>query len=213
MFTGCSNYRGYGFNQPITLYNNVTNCAQMFNNCSYFNQPVNIPDSVINCHAMFSTCLLLNKPVTIGNSVTDCSSMFFQCRYFNQSIIIPDSVTNCSSIFYWCDKMSGDITFGNNVINMSYAVFANNRSTINIYINNTSSDVNVSGLLHSNYPHGYDNTAYIFCNNIEILNKSTTGSIIGNNDPITWEEVTNGYYNSQYNVYIYNNYSAETGRL
>jgi hypothetical protein len=49
----------------------------------------------------------------------------------------------------------------------------------------------------------------IFCNNLYLLNGNGAGnSIVG--QKITWKSQTNGYYNSVYNIYLYNNYTGNT---
>ena len=49
-----------------------------------------------------------------------------------------------------------------------------------------------------------DKALNIFCNNLSMLTGSGASSLIGKD--LTWDEVTNGYYNSAYNIHLYNNY-------
>lgn len=170
------------FNQPITIPNKVNNCGGMFKSCHNFNQPVNIPDSVTNCGWMFTNCYNFNSPVTIGNNAVNCSYMFENCNNFNQSVTIPRSVVNCSNMFALCKNMSGNIYIANSSLNSN----------------------NVRGLLRGT---GGAHRRNVFCNNIGVLSgTSSSNSLIG--ATILWTSTTNGYYNSTYNIYIYNNYPA-----
>lgn len=177
MFQNCRS-----FNQPVIIPNNATYLAYMFDNSTSFNQPVTIPNKVINCYRMFQNCFNLNSPIILGNKVENCSGMFRRCNNFNQSITIPNSYINCAYMFENCTNMSA-----------------------NIYIKNASiSKAAVNGLVASK---NNSKRINIFCNNITNLigGGPTSGGSIVDRD-ISWTSMVNGYYNTAFNIYLYNNY-------
>ena len=77
----------------IQISNSVTNCSQMFYNCSNLTE---IPETL-----------------TIPNTVTNCSQMFFACSNLTvipSTLTIPNSVTNCSYMFSSCYNLTSDIS-------------------------------------------------------------------------------------------------------
>ena len=164
------------FNFPVNIGNQVNNCYGMFLNCSNFNQPINIPDTANDCGKMFSGCTKFNQPVTIGTNANNCSYMFTGCQRFNQPIVIPTNVDNCTLMFSGCNDMCQNIYIkkNNNLITQSMISGHNNQKQINI-----------------------------FCENLALLNKTWSQTIVGYE--ITWTSMTNGYYNTAFNVYLYNN--------
>lgn len=104
------------FNSSVTIGNNVTNCSDMFNNCSRFNQPITIPANVTYVDKMFYKCSNFNQPITIPNNVTSCTQMFDKCVNFNSSVIINDTggkSAHYDSMFSGCSKFNQSITFPN----------------------------------------------------------------------------------------------------
>ena len=178
------------FNSPVEITNNVTNCFQMFSTCTNFNQPVTIPDSVTNCAEMFSDMYghgtAFNSPVIIGNNVTDCSGMFTWTN-FNRDIRLPQNVINAERMFSECDDFSA-----------------------NVYIDGRPS---ISAMFerYPGVPPGTYNQVNVYCNDVEwIVAINDYNSIVGYAG-INWTSITNGYYSSTTNIYLYNNYSPATG--
>ena len=123
-----------------------------------------------------------NQPVTIGNKITTCASMFAHCTSFNQPIIIPNSVIHCSHMFDYCTNFSNSIYFKtkNTSLDVTFLLSnCNNSKRKNIFFNS---------VLNSKF----NNTAAYF-------------SIVGR-DSITWTPMTNGFYNTAFNIYCYYNY-------
>ena len=64
--------RGFIFNQPITIGNNVENMFFSFAACSNFNQSITIPSSVTNLYLTFSWCNTLKNssvPIHISHNI------------------------------------------------------------------------------------------------------------------------------------------------
>ena len=125
-----------------------------------------------------------NGTVSIGNKVTNCSHMFYYCTNFNQPITIPSSVTNCSYMFYKCTSLSSDI----NIKGTAYR-------SLNIY--SMLSGKNNSKRINVRFNSVLNN----------IFNVSTAGYTLVSSI-INWTTMTNGFYNTVYNVYCYYNYAG-----
>ena len=211
----CSSMFKYcrSFNQSITIPSNVNYCDQMFYFCSKLNSPITIipGGSQINCYEMFCHCDIFNQSVTIPDGVTNCSCMFWYCEKYSKPIIIPDSVTNCSSMFGHCNSFNSTITIGNvNDCNFSSFISGNGDSDGNfgnhIYFKTKQTNINVTGMLtHTN------RTLRKSVHFNSVLNSKfngtdyETGSIVFYD--ITWTSMTNGFYNTAWNVYCYYNYT------
>ena len=135
-------------------------------------------------HIGFSNTIFTNvSNVIISKDIKSCYYMFNNVSGLNH-VIIHANVTNCSHMF------------------------RSLKGTTNIYINIDPSQTthNFRNMLY-NKSNSY--RTRIFCNNLSYLNKTTTStSIVG--ATITWTTVTHGYYNSTYNIYLYNNYDGRT---
>lgn len=198
------------FNVPVTIGNNVTSCLYMFYGARNFNQPIDIPDSVENCLGMFRSCNNLNRYVNFGNNITTCNNMFEGCSIYAPSpsevgrIDIPDSVLYCCSMFYNCKKYDRLTTIGKNVRNChDMFAFCTSFGTDIYFMGNKVTFV--GGMFRN-------------CNNSLRKNlhfNSTLNSIFNNTQQmyslvyygITWYTMTNGFYNSAYNIYCYNNFA------
>jgi hypothetical protein len=109
--------------------------------------------------------------------------MFDSVFLYNQPITIPNSVVDCRYMFNGCTNMR-----------------------CNIYIDNKNlNNKNMAGFI-KNHPN--NKRINIFCNNIQVLNRTDTDSII--EQAITWSSISNGYYNRSFNIYIYSNYISST---
>lgn len=168
------------FNGNVIIGNNVWDCSGLFYNCSNFNQPIDIPNSIRNCTSMCMSCKNFNMPVNISQNVEECSMMFWLSS-FNQDIVIPKSVNN---IAYMLNTPS----YGKNVyiqgneyrsLNISYMFSKNNVLRKNIFFNQALNN---------------------------IFNITNSYSLVGTS--ITWTSMTNGFYNADYNIYCYYNYSG-----
>lgn len=195
-----------GFNQPIIIPNSVTTCSGMFYGCSNFNYPINIPESVLECVSMFRNCVNFNSVVNMSNNLKSCAEMFQDCWKYNQPVNIPNSVNNCYSMFYKCNNFNQPITIPNGVVSCSGMFSYCMNFSSNIFIPNNS-DINICRMLASTNNSLQKN---IWCNNIAIINRNTASTSV-TGTAIEWTAMTNGYYNEAYNIYLYNNYSEETG--
>ena len=170
-------------NSTIVLPQTVTTTNYTFRYCHNFNQPVIIPNSVQYTIGMFKGCHNFNQPINIPNNVVSASDMFTNCRNFNQPLVIPDSV-NARGVLYMldgCTNMSQDVKIYSTIINNAYRFCANknNSKRLNIFVPSTGNTFNA-----------FKSTA-------------TANRIV--QSTITWTTMTNGVYNSKWNIYIYNN--------
>ena len=164
-------------NRNIQIPNGVTNMAETFKFCYKLNQNIQIPNSVTGMINIFRNCYNLNQNIQIPNSVRSISSCFYYCTNLNQNIQIPNSVTSVSGVFMGCDNMT------------------------NITLLPTTMPVaNWNGMIRDNASKSIN----IWTDDATALDMMNAGFIQGNIKP-TMETITNGYYNSQYNVYIYTN--------
>ena len=114
---------------------------------------------------------------------TSCVNLFTHNPSFNSDIIIGNNVCNIYSMLYNCKGFGSNIFIKGNIfrnINSSSMFhFCNNELRKNIFFNSVLNNC---------------------------FNSSASNSIVGY--PITWSSMTNGFYNSTYNVYCYYNYGG-----
>lgn len=191
------------FNGNIKIGNNVYNCSRLLSGCNNFNHLIEIPNSVKDCSFMFFGCSNFNQPINISNNVEDCSSMFFGCSNFNQPVNIPNKVTTCYMMFEY-SGFNHDINISKSVNNIAYMLYSNYFNK-NIYIQgNEFRNLNIYHMVSENSAlrkNIYFNQAL---NNL--FNIANSMSVIGR--AITWTAMTNGFYNTNYNIYCYYNYSG-----
>lgn len=170
------------FNVNVRIGNNVTECQKMFYGCSNLNQPIVISDSVNNCTDMFYNCISLNQPIIISNAY-NCEGMFYNCINLNQPMIIPSRAATLINMFAGCISLS-DIYIKGTVARtlLTYGLVRNNNSAIRL----NRINVHFNQILNNKF------------------NNTNTGSLVY--APITWTAMTNGFYNTSYNVYCYYNY-------
>ena len=215
MFQQCEN-----FNQPIIIPNNVISCNHMFAHCFSFNQPIIIPNNVIHCQNMFQNCRNLQSHIIIGEnandlyymfdncrlanfSVTflgenprDCQRMFMNCTGLNTPITIPKGTYNCWGTFYYCYNYGQEVIIPSTVNHCGYMFYGVTSNNLTVKYC-PPEVVNVENMF---YLFNYYNTT-IYTNNASRFLSRIWGQI----SP-TWETITNGYYNSTYNIHIYNDY-------
>ena len=142
-----------------------------------YNEPSVIGSRVTNCASMFRGFSEYNQPTTIPEGVTNCIWMFEGCSKFDQPIAIPESVTSCYMMFYNCPNMSSDIY---------------------IYQNDS---LNCIGMLSS---HDNGRRINVYCRNLSLINGSDYDNSLVYSE-IEWDEITNGYFNAEYNIYLLSN--------
>ena len=197
------------FNRPVTIkcheysQNSTTvaqlSCQSMFNNAAIFNQQVkfdlykhykNETNALFNyilynVQYMFNGAGRYNQPTVFPRGLRYYDGVFYSSASMNQPVVfyIDTYTTGPTNAF----RMSGTIN-GQNIIFMT-------PSGMTTY--NTGFKVNnflrVSNAKRIN----------IYANNLDPFR---TGYIMsGVSSALTWATTTNGYYNSAYNVYLYNN--------
>lgn len=170
------------FNKRVNIGNKVYSCANMFYGCSNFNSEVRIGNNVKDCSNMLYRCTNFNIPLTIGENVVNCSHMLDSSN-FNQNIIVPSSVNDLSYFLYSAPQFSNDI-----------------------YINGTTfREINVKYMAYYSIAPKRKNIRFNPVLN-NIFNKTDSNSVVGLS--VTWTPLTNGFYNSTYNVYCFNDYAG-----
>ena len=162
-------------NQNIQIPNGLTNIANMFLGCRSLNQNIKIPDGVNRIDSLFNNCVSLNQNIQIPASVKFAAAAFYNCGNLNQNILVPNSVTSASYMFGLCNNLS-DITIGQGVTD----TFAYQRA----FRSNASKSLNI---------------------HTDPVTSSTLRSTFLISSMLSFQEIENGHYNSQYNLYIYNN--------
>lgn len=200
MFSNCTN-----FNRLVTFPLSVTNLHYVFAGCTKYNQNFSIRSTVTVCSSLFENCISLNQNILIPSGVKECTSMFMGCSNLNQNIRIPQEAEKCWMMFRNCTNLNQDFTIPKNVTSCYYMFGGcNSLSGKNIYINGSP---DCTGMFHRKTVASgtWGGRLNIFCNNISVLvGTGASNSIMAT--AVTWTAMTNGYYNSTYNLYLYNNY-------
>ena len=219
MFANCTN-----FDQTIYLSSQLKNSSYMFDNCINFNtfsnpeieiDPGMIP---INCSHMFNNCTNLNlESVYLGSKCEDLSYMFANCLNLIGYIYIDDAdhsyyddngnlqwiTRNCSHMFANCTNLSGNIHIQYGTSNYDQ-MFWNTPNVTDIYFNLQGSpftrfnftNILDTASLNTSIQHNLHCASFV--------DSALCNYILGN-EAWTNMEDGNGYYNTQYNLYIYNN--------
>lgn len=223
------------FNQPVHFPNSVVNARSALWGCTNFNSPVTfdegmhdldlrglfadtnfnlpfvIPDGTINVSTMFQNAVF-NQPIVIPDSVNAPEGLayfLFNATAFNQPITIGNNVTNCYMALdcpFANGQFNQDVEFPLNVFDYRYALYGQLNFEKNIYILNNQAQAEYFNFFLG----GTDSSRRknVYCNDISILNRSSLPTITG--EAMAWSAMTNGYYNAQYNIYLYNNIFYET---
>ena len=168
----------------VTINEGVENLTMLFYECTNYNKPVTFPNTAKDLHSTFEKCYAYNQPTIIPQGVVSMYGTFNNCSNFNQDMIIPNSVNNMQYTFRSCNAFGSTVTIkpGGTAMNV-YGMF--------LQCNNSLKKTIICAP---------EDTAKFTVND---RNSVIAGSI-------AWTALGdgNGYYNSTYNIYIYNNYSA-----
>jgi len=167
----------------------------MFSNCYNLNQNIYFPNNNnhgIDLKAAMQICTVLNQNIKIPSYFYSIRSMFWGSSNMNQNIYIPkyNEIQNSDAthlVFIECNNMT-NVTIGTgytNELNCFYGAFRiNNSKSLNIW-----TDTITSANLIKKRIIGY----------VDGTGKANAASVP------TWTQITNGYYNAYYNIYVYNN--------
>lgn len=196
MLQGCRN-----FNQPIDFNLRTTTQYTWLNDvlsgCINFNSSIIFgSDKVASLNGFFYNCQKYNKPITIPKNAIYLNMTFYNCINFNYPIIIPDDTLFMQYMFDNCTKFNQTI-YINKPVNLASTFYNCIAFHSSVYIKNTTNLINVTNMFYN------CRTFSIYAPDAEIFK---TNDIIGKGI-LTWTEVVNGYYNSMYRIYVYNNYS------
>lgn len=195
MLYNCNN-----FNLPLVLGNKMVDISGMLDNCLRFNHDIIIPDSVENCSYLFIGCSYFNSNIKMSNNARNCYYMLASTA-FNRPFTIPESAEDCEGIFYR-SPFNQDIIIPENVTSISVLLAYDTDFGKNIYVKGLPSCTGMLG--------GKSNSkrVNIFCTDASNFIDKENGviTIWQVDNGVNWTPMTNGYYNSTYNVYIYDNY-------
>lgn len=201
MFMNC-----YNFNGSVKLGANLTNLDSMFYGCNKFNNNISIPANATRCNYMFSNCTIFNSNIVFkGNNYNNlgCSWMMANCVHYNKPFTIPEGTYTCYSMFY--NTAFNQTIYIPESVNNCVQMFRYASMRGNIYINCNVEKTSFSGALTSNG----DKRINIHYNGYQNLWKGYMTYIIqGVSLSLSTMSDSNGYYNSNYNIYFYNNYYA-----
>ena len=199
---------------PI-LSNTIDSVGRLFNNCASFNCPVAFPEAIRSMEYTFGYCPSFNQIVQIPHGVNSVNSLFIGCTSYNKPIKYePYSNNRSMSSVGFSSSCSGCRNFNSPVYintsgdaNISYVYLYEAFS----YCNNMGSNIIIRGYneatrFYPSYMLRDKNTQLrvnIFTTNTAPFKVTTTASVVAK--AITWTDMTNGFYNAYYNVYVYNN--------
>ena len=156
----------------------VTNAFRMYYFCNKLTGVPVVGAKVTNASNMYRNCYSLSGPPTCGANVTDASNMYGNCNKLTGVPVVGAKVTNAAYMYCNCYSLSPGNIYMNNVIdayNIFYNKFIPNR--YNIFVNISKCDF-------TNY-------------------SKRNGKFVGVN--LAWYPMTNGYYNTVHNLYVYTN--------
>lgn len=236
LFEGYGNYmfqNCWKFNQPINIVNVIytmrmfdncislnsniqcsettmrTNSWMMFHNCTNLNQRISI-EYYTNTIGMFRNCFNLNQMFVRDEYPTNCQMMFANCNNLNKTVgwgMQGGTSFNAWGMLEGCTKFNQDITIPNTCIDIGSLLWNCKDFAKTVYIKGTTArTLNVSYMLMDCNNSKRKNIR--FHPSLDSLFRQTTAStsIVGKG--ITWTNLTNGFYNSLYNIYCYNDYSG-----
>lgn len=199
----------------FTIGSNVSDCSYMFYNCANLNQNIIIPNTIYRCIGMFSQCKNLNQNIQIPNSVIFGSQMFRGCSKLNQNLVFPESMQVGQYLLSECTSLASTITFKGPISGSQICAFDNVRTSYNvIFKSHDVANFRISCFLE--LFKGSSTTfrrRNIYFNSILNSVFNAPGALFvdfSGDDWIypTWTPMTNGFYNTKYNIYCYYNYSG-----
>jgi hypothetical protein len=209
------------FNQPVNVgyssdYNGTMSVLTPFNNALNFNSPIRFVDLGndtgnlnIMINGLFTMCPNYNQPFTVPPQTNSLTFLCYGANKFNSPIIFENcrERCHCTSILRFAVAFNQEMTFPSNVIGVVNAFENCTSFGNNVYFKgNVSRALSTMGMFRNC---NKSKRKYIWCNSVltnNFLGKTTGDSVTGT--AITWTAITNGYYNSTYNIYIYNNYEG-----
>jgi hypothetical protein len=130
--------------------------------------------------------------------------MLSNCSGFNNDVYIPDGIQNMAYAFY-NTSLNRDVHIPMTVKNL-YNAFGASKFAANLYIDGTYD----RGIYATDMMFGIsrDLRKNVFFNSC--FNSTFNNRYCYTSNPLEWTDMTdgNGFYNTQYNVYCYNNYAG-----
>ena len=212
------------FNKPISLPNTLQFCNSMFYNAKAFNQPITIPDNTISCDSMFYNAFNFNSPIVIGNNVNSCVSFLYGANHFNSTIIFGNNVRYCMNMFNGCTAFNKPVTIngavncrqllyratwfnspvylhGNQLNDIAFMLELCPEFHSDVYISSINTQLNIyNAFIHNSIRLHFNSAMNSVFNKSSGYRRDSSG--------ITWTDMSdgNGFYNTAYNIYCYNNY-------
>ena len=128
-------------------------------------------------------------------------------------VYVGKYVTSCNNMLSYCADFNNNVYIGENVIFAEYALdFCTNFSSHIYFKGNTLREFRASGMLHFagiiDWDGNYYNK-YLHCHK-NFAPAVYNANLFDSYSPLSWTPLSdnNGWYNSTYNIYLYNNYSG-----
>ena len=199
----CTNITG----SPV-CGNNVTNMSSTYSYCRYLTGNPVCGDNVTNMSATYRYCINLTGSPVCGNKVINMFQTYYNCNKLTGSPVCGSNVTIMDNTYSNCINLTGSPVCGNKVTDMRNTY----HSCTNLYGNMYMYSDNVSIMSGCFFGRNNSKVLNIFVNG-NSMSLSTcmdnARSIVGG--PVKWGKIppfpnafyTSGYFNAEYNIYIY----------
>ena len=219
MFSTCGN-----FNQPVNIGNGVQNVSNLFRSTKLFNQRVTIPNSVTDIKEMFAASNYNGRvdfPTNPSNYIS-MYNLFISDAWFDKPVILTKS-NNLGNTFAAMTRFNSPVLVRGSydsgcplglffMYNMFYASY-NFHSTVIFDLDLSNAVITderwPKSCIPVNSKRTYTSPVTVYAKDQlfdYIINPASTKGYFFDT-AITWSAITNGYFNSQYNFYVYNNVS------
>ena len=185
---------------------NVVNAANAFAWCYNLRQSAKCGANVVNARNMYYYCNSLIGAAECGKNVQDAYQMYYMCSNLTAGPNVGANVINAAYMYYQCFNMQGmmSIQTSGKIQNAAYMFYRCSKiqgGEIRLY----SSCTNVYQMFFGKNNSNRYNVYVVKSSTLDtaLRNNSIAGRIVGTN--LTWTTMTNGYYNSTYGIYVYNN--------
>ena len=201
-YGGCSNLTG----SPV-CGNSVNYMTNAYRFCSNLTGSPVCGDNVTDMHCTYYSCSNLTGSPVCGNNVTDMCNAYYGCNGLTGSPVCGNNVTSMYGTYESCTNLTGSPVCGNNVTNMAYTYYNCPNLYGDMYCYNISpGSINMYGCfsarnkqnrlnIHATIGSKFDTILY---NQLD-----TNARLCGSS--LSWTTMANGYYNSEYGIYVYNN--------
>lgn len=202
------NFRQYTDMTECYIGNNVTLSTNDFSNA--FNNMLNLTNStvpvekIVNMSCAYINCYNLTGNPVCGANVTDMRRTYYGCTNLTGNPVCGDNVTSLYYAYSGCSNLTGSPVCGNKVTNMGYTYY----NCYNICGTSFFYSSNVTNIKNCFYGRNTANRLNIYTpvgsTTLTTCLTADANSMFG--QAVTWtEDAENAcWYNTAFNVYVYN---------